>query len=60
MSWQRRLLELVSAGGALSAAGCQLGGGGGGCGNGLPDPCIWPRNRDIAVASGDRPTRKVA
>jgi hypothetical protein len=43
MSWQRRLLELVSAGGALSAAGCNFGGSGGGCGNGLPDPCICDR-----------------
>jgi len=44
MSWQRRLAELVAAGGAVaSLAGCNIGGGGGGCGNGNPDPCICNR-----------------
>ena len=43
MSWQRRLAELVCAGGALaSQAGC-LPVGGGGCGNANPDPCVCNR-----------------
>jgi len=43
MSWQRRLLELAAAGGALtSLAGCPAVIPGG-CGNANPDPCICDR-----------------
>lgn len=44
MSWQRRLVELIAAGGALaSSAGCSDGGQGFPCGNASPDPCICDR-----------------
>ena len=43
MNWQKRLLELAAAGGALvSSSGCQLIVPTS-CGNGLPDPCICDR-----------------
>jgi hypothetical protein len=43
MSWQRRLAELMAAGGALaSLSGCPAIFPGG-CGNANPDPCICDR-----------------
>lgn len=43
MSWQRRLLDLVAAGGTLaSLSGCQLIVPQS-CGNGNPDPCVCDR-----------------
>lgn len=41
MSWQRRLVELLAAGGTLAASACNTGGSGGGpCTNGGWDPCL--------------------
>jgi hypothetical protein len=42
MSWQRRLIELACAGGAIASAGCPVAGPG--CGNANPDPCICNRH----------------
>ncbi len=65
MSWQRRLLELACAGGALfTQAGCPTPHQPpGGCGNANPDPCICGREpedspqcvaeRECAAYGGD-------
>ena len=42
MTWQRRIVELMCAGGVLAGTGCP-GGGGIPCGNANPDPCVCNR-----------------
>ena len=46
MGWQRRLQEMVLAGGAIALGSCSIPGDGGPqvpCGNANPDPCICGR-----------------
>jgi len=50
MSWERRIVQILMAGGALVAGGCTSDASGIPCGNANPDPCICGRPAQSASA----------